>query len=227
MNMDISKISAKGSPKSKMIFHEDEQNLHIGTLDKHCYFIPFSPEQDPFGDRECSNRFELLNGEWDFRYYESIIDLEDDFVSVSFEKKISVPSNWQLHGYDKPQYTNVSYPIPYDPPYVPDDIPVGVYRRSYPYAPDGLSRILVFEGVDSCIYLYVNNEFAGYSQVSHSTSEFDITAFLHEGENVITAAVLKWCDGTYLEDQDKFRLSGIFRDVYVLSRPQKGSEIIS
>lgn len=219
--MDISKISAKGSPKSKMIFHEDEQNLHIGTLDKHCYFIPFSPEQDPFGDRECSNRFELLNGEWDFRYYESIIDLEDDFVSVSFEKKISVPSNWQLHGYDKPQYTNVSYPIPYDPPYVPDDIPVGVYRRSYPYAPDGLSRILVFEGVDSCIYLYVNNEFAGYSQVSHSTSEFDITAFLHEGENVITAAVLKWCDGTYLEDQDKFRLSGIFRDVYVLSRPQK------
>ena len=221
MNMDISKISAKGSPKSKMIFHEDEQNLHIGTLDKHCYFIPFSPEQDPFGDRECSNRFELLNGEWDFRYYESIIDLEDDFVSVSFEKKIFVPSNWQLHGYDKPQYTNVSYPIPYDPPYVPDDIPVGVYRRSYHYAPDGLSRILVFEGVDSCIYLYVNNEFAGYSQVSHSTSEFDITAFLHEGENVITAAVLKWCDGTYLEDQDKFRLSGIFRDVYVLSRPQK------
>lgn len=222
--MNISKIAAPDTPKSKMICHEDPQALHIGTLDKHCYFIPFGKEQDPFGDRENSNRFELLNGEWDFRYYESIIDMEDDFLSVPFEKKIPVPSNWQLHGYDKPHYTNICYPIPYDPPYVPDDIPVGVYQRGYEYVLDGLSRILVFEGVDSCIYLYVNGEFAGYSQVSHSTSEFDITSFLKEGENVITAAVLKWCDGTYLEDQDKFRLSGIFRDVYVLSRPQKRLE---
>ena len=164
---------------------------------------------------------ELLNGDWGFRYYDSIIDLEDDFVSVPPEKTIPVPSNWQLHGYDKPQYTNVCYPIPYDPPYVPDDIPAGVYSREYVYNPDGLDRILVFEGVDSCVYLYINGEFAGYSQVSHSTSEFDITPYLHEGANKITAAVLKWCDGTYLEDQDKFRLSGIFRDVYVLSRPQK------
>jgi len=224
MSMDISKISAKGSQKNKMVFHEDEQSLHIGTLDKRCYFIPFSHGQDPFADRELSRRFELLNGEWDFRYYKSIIDMEDNFISVPYEKKIPVPSNWQLYGYDKPQYTNVCYPIPYDPPYVPDDIPVGVYSRGYSYTPDGLNRILVFEGVDSCVYLYVNGEFAGYSQVSHSTSEFDITPFLREGENIITAAVLKWCDGTYLEDQDKFRLSGIFRDVYVLSRPKKRLE---
>ncbi|MCM1330549.1 MAG: DUF4981 domain-containing protein [Ruminococcus sp.] len=139
-------------------------------------------------------------------------------------KKIPVPSNWQLHGYDKPQYTNVCYPIPFDPPYVPDDNPVGVYSRSYEYSPDGMDRIIVFEGVDSCIYLYVNGEFAGYSQVSHCTSEFDITPYLQQGENTITAAVLKWCDGTYLEDQDKIRLSGIFRDVYVLSRPIKRLE---
>lgn len=196
--MDISKISAKNSPKNKMVFHEDEQSLHVGTLDKRCYFIPFSHEQNPFADRELSRRFELLNGEWDFRYYESIIDMEDDFISVPYEKKIPVPSNWQLHGYDKPQYTNICYPIPYDPPYVPDDIPVGVYRRGYEYVPDGMNRILVFEGADSCIYLYVNGEFVGYSQVSHSTSEFDVTSFLREGENIITAAVLKWCDGTYL-----------------------------
>lgn len=222
--MDISKISAVGSPKSHMIYHEDPQQLHVGTLEKHCYFIPFSGEENPFDNRENSSRFELLNGEWDFRYYDSIIDMEDDFVSAPFDKKIPVPSNWQLHGYDKPQYTNVCYPIPYDPPFVPDDIPVGVYSRSYNYTPDGLDRILVFEGVDSCIYLYVNGKFAGYSQVSHSTSEFDITPLLREGENNITAAVLKWCDGTYLEDQDKFRLSGIFRDVYVLSRPQKRLE---
>lgn len=222
--MDISKISAAGSPKSKMIYHEDPQQLHIGTLKKHCYFIPFSKGQDPFESREKSERFELLDGEWNFRYYDSIIDLEDDFVSVPFTKTIPVPSNWQLHGYDKPQYTNICYPIPFDPPFVPDDIPVGVYSRSYDHKADGMRKILVFEGADSCIYLYINGEFAGYSQVSHSTSEFDITPLLHEGENIITAAVLKWCDGTYLEDQDKFRLSGIFRDVYVLSRPEKRLE---
>ena len=219
--MDISKIAAPGTPKSKMIYHEDPHLLHINTIDKHCYFIPFDKEQDPFAGRESSERFELLNGEWDFRYYESIVDMEDDFVSALFDKKLTVPSNWQLHGYDKPQYTNICYPIPYDPPYVPDDIPVGVYRRSYDYTSDRMDRILVFEGVDSCVYLYVNGEFAGYSQVSHCTSEFDVTPFLREGENIITAAVLKWCDGTYLEDQDKFRMSGIFRDVYILSRPKE------
>lgn len=222
--MNIEKISAKGSPKSRMIYHEDPHQLHIGTLGKHCYFIPFAKAQNPFESREKSERFELLNGEWNFRYYDSIIDLEDDFVSVPFTETIPVPSNWQLHGYDKPQYTNVCYPIPFDPPFVPDDIPVGVYSRSYDHKSDGMRKILVFEGADSCIYLYINGEFAGYSQVSHSTSEFDITSLLHEGENTITAAVLKWCDGTYLEDQDKFRLSGIFRDVYVLSRPEKRLE---
>ena len=219
--MDISKIAVPGTPKSKMIYHEDPQQLHINTLGKHCYFIPFGKEQDPFADRESSERLELLNGQWDFRYYDSIVDMEEDFVSISFDKKLIVPSNWQLHGYDKAQYTNICYPIPYDPPYVPDDIPVGVYRRSYEFSPDGMDRILVFEGADSCVYLYVNGEFAGYSQVSHCTSEFDVTPFLREGENTITAAVLKWCDGTYLEDQDKFRLSGIFRDVYILSRPKE------
>ena len=222
--MNIEQISAKGSPKSRMIYHEDPQQLHIGTLEKHCYFIPFAKVQNPFECREKSERFELLNGEWSFRYYDSIIDLEDDFVDVPFTETIPVPSNWQLHGYDKPQYTNVCYPIPFDPPFVPDDIPVGVYSRSYHHKSDGMRKILVFEGADSCIYLYINGEFAGYSQVSHSTSEFDITSLLREGENVITAAVLKWCDGTYLEDQDKFRLSGIFRDVYVLSRPEKRLE---
>ena len=222
--MDITKISAHGSQKSRMLYHENPQSLHINTLAKHCYFIPFEKGQNPFESREQSAEFELLNGDWGFRYYDSIVDLEDDFASVPAEKTIPVPSNWQLFGYDKPQYTNVCYPIPYDPPYVPDDIPVGVYSRSYNYTPDGRDKILVFEGVDSCVYLYINGEFAGYSQVSHSTSEFDITPLLREGENLITAAVLKWCDGTYLEDQDKFRLSGIFRDVYVLSRPKNRLE---
>ncbi|MBQ3920400.1 MAG: glycoside hydrolase family 2 [Oscillospiraceae bacterium] len=222
--MRISDITEKGSPKSEMIFHEDPQKLHIGTLPDHCYFIPFAKGQNAFGVRDSSERFELLNGEWDFDYYDSIIDMPDDFTVQQNSRRLPVPSNWQLHGYDRPQYTNVCYPIPFDPPYVPDDIPVGVYGRDYAYSPDGLRRILCFEGVDSCVYLYINGRSAGYSQVSHHTSEFDITDMLCEGVNRITAAVLKWCDGTYLEDQDKFRLSGIFRDVYVLSRPERRLE---
>lgn len=222
--MNISRISASGTPKNRMVFHEDLQQLHVGTLGKRCYFIPFAPGQDPFAARGDSSRMRLLNGDWDFRYYSSIIDLEDDFTALPGNTTIPVPSNWQLHGFDVPQYTNVSYPIPFDPPYVPDDIPVGVYSRDYSHVPDGMRRILVFEGVDSCVYLYVNGEFVGYSQVSHSLQEFDITPFLKEGNNRITAAVLKWCDGTYLEDQDKIRMSGIFRDVYILSRPEERLE---
>lgn len=222
--MNISRISASGTPKNRMVFHEDLQQLHVGTLGKRCYFVPFAPGQDPFAARGDSSRMRLLNGDWDFRYYSSIIDLEDDFTALPGNTTIPVPSNWQLHGFDVPQYTNVSYPIPFDPPYVPDDIPVGVYSRDYSHVPDGMRRILVFEGVDSCVYLYVNGEFVGYSQVSHSMQEFDITPFLKEGNNRITAAVLKWCDGTYLEDQDKIRLSGIFRDVYILSRPEERLE---
>lgn len=220
--MNIFDISAPNSPKSFMTLHEEPSKLHIGALPPHAYFIPFAAKQKEsvFSDRINSKRFELLNGEWGFSYYDSIIDLPNDFTGTS-SSTIPVPANWQLHGYDKPQYTNVCYPIPFDPPYVPDDIPVGVYRREYTYKADGLRRILCFEGVDSCLYLYINGRFAGYTQVSHATAEFDITNLLSEGDNIITVAVLKWCDGTYLEDQDKFRLSGIFRDVYMLSRPEK------
>ena len=222
--MNMLMIAKENTPKSRMIYHENTEALHIGTLATHCYFIPFGKTQNPFESRYNSEYLELLNGDWCFTYYESIIDMPDDFISAKSGKTIPVPSNWQLHGYDKPQYTNICYPITYDPPYVPDDVPVGVYSRSYDYTPDRLRKILTFEGVDSCLYLYINGEFAGYSQVSHMTSEFDITDMLHEGENEITVAVLKWCDGTYLEDQDKFRLSGIFRDVYIMSRPEKRLE---
>ncbi|MBQ7654620.1 MAG: glycoside hydrolase family 2, partial [Clostridia bacterium] len=222
--MDISTLAKKGSDKSRMIYHEDLNSLHISTLPDHNYFIPFQKGQDAFSFRESSGLFELLNGQWDFSYYDSIIDLPDDFTHIKLNDKITVPSNWQLFGYDKAQYTNINYPIPFDPPYVPDENPVGIYKRRYNYTPDSLRKILCFEGVDSCFYLYINSSFVGYSQVSHHTSEFDVTDFLSDGENEITVAVLKWCDGTYLEDQDKFRLSGIFRDVYILSRPERRLE---
>ncbi len=208
--MDLSILAAHGSPKSLMVLHEDPNVQEKGTLPPRAYF-------------SVENRFSL-NGDWDFAYYESVTDLPDDFTAMQFERRLPVPSNWQLHGYGRPQYTNVNYPIPFDPPFVPDDIPTGVYHRDYSYSPDGLRRILVFEGVDSCMYLFVNGSFAGYTQVSHRMTEFDITDFLTEGANSIVCAVLKWCDGTYLEDQDKFRLSGIFRDVYMLSRPAERLE---
>ncbi len=211
-----------------MLYHENPDVFHVNTLENHCYFIPFAKGQDAFGDRTSSRCFKLLNGRWGFCYYSSLIDLPDDFAEIEFAqkvlkdgKKLAVPANWQLHGYDKPQYTNVDYPIPYNPPFVPDENPTGVYYKAYDYKADGLDRILCFEGVDSCLYLYVNGNFCGFSEVSHHTSEFDITPLLKEGQNIITVAVLKWCFGTYFEDQDKIRLSGIFRDVYVLSRPKK------
>ena len=224
--MNVTLFAKEESPKSWMSCHEEPSILHAGSLPAHVWFVPFSEEevangQDPFGRKETSSRFESLNGAWNFRYYDSIVELEDDFTCQKFTEKIPVPSNWQLHGYDTAQYTNLAYPITYDPPYVPDDNPVGVYQRNYTYTPDGLERFLTFEGVDSCLYLYINGEFAGYTQVSHCISEFRITPFLKKGRNSIVCAVLKWCDGTYLEDQDKIRLSGIFRDVYVVSRPMK------
>ncbi len=226
--MNIKQISKPGSTKSYMIYHENPNVFHVNTLENHCYFIPFANGQDAFAERAKSKRFELLNGRWGFEYYSSVIDLPDNFADIKYAskvlengKKIPVPSNWQLHGYDKPQYTNVDYPIPYNPPFVPDENPAGVYYKTYNYKADGLERILCFEGADSCIYVYVNGKFCGFSEVSHHTSEFNITSLLQEGQNIITVAVLKWCFGTYFEDQDKIRLSGIFRDVYVLSRPKK------
>ncbi|MBD3917599.1 DUF4981 domain-containing protein [Paenibacillus sp. PR3] len=203
------------------LYHEDPQQLHINTEKNRNYFIPFSPEQDAFAPREQSGRLFLLNGQWNFRYYDSFEDLEENFLEINEYARIPVPSNWQLHGYDVPQYTNVHYPIPYDPPYVPDQNPTGVYNRKFNVdLSDGLERFLNFEGVDSCFYLYINNQFVGYSQVSHMTSEFNITQYLVSGTNAVTVVVLKWCDGTYLEDQDKWRMSGIYRDVYLLSRPK-------
>lgn len=202
-------------------YHEDPQQLHINTEKNRNYYIPFSPEQDAFAQRETSHRFVLLNGRWNFRYYESFQDLEDNFLEMNQYNEIHVPSNWQLHGYGAPQYTNIHYPIPYDPPYVPDQNPTGVYNLEFTMdVSGGFERFLNFEGVDSCFYLYINDQFVGYSQVSHMTSEFNITRYLVSGRNMMTVVVLKWCDGTYLEDQDKWRMSGIFRDVYILSRPR-------
>ena len=128
-----------------------------------------------------------------------------------------------MAGYDTHQYTNIRYPFPFDPPYVPQDIPCGAYVHNFEYSRDekASKAFLNFEGVDSCFYVWINGSYVGYSQVSHMTSEFDVTDVLQDGTNTVAVLVMKWCDGSYLEDQDKFRMSGIFRDVYILKRPKQ------
>lgn len=204
-------------------YHESFEHLHVNTLPNHAYFVPFScPEAACTKERTESDRFFMLSGEWSFRFYDSLLDVPQNVIDLPVEDgKISVPSVWQCFGYDHHQYTNINYPIPYDPPYVPFENPCALYTRFFQWQADEKEKAtLCFEGVDSCFYLWLNGQFVGYSQISHSTSEFDVTAFLNQGENRIDVLVLKWCDGTYFEDQDKLRASGIFRDVYLLRRSE-------
>ena len=209
-------------------YYEDLDFLHEHTMPPRAYYIPASRRmEDLVEHREASDRVQMLNGMWKFRYFESIYDVKDAFYESGYDTsgfdEIPVPGVWQVAGYDTHQYTNIRYPFPFDPPYVPQDIPCGAYVHTFSYAKDKKAPkvYLNFEGVDSCFYVWVNGVYTGYSQVSHATSEFDVTDVIEEGENTIAVLVLKWCDGSYLEDQDKFRMSGIFRDVYLLKRPEK------
>lgn len=215
-----------------MIVPKHYENIHVlheNTMPDRSYYIPASKVIENLEEnREASDRFLLLNGMWKFKYYSSIYELTDRFYEENFEtadyKQVLVPGVWQNYGYDCWQYTNIRYPFPFDPPYVPCDNPCGTYVYDFDYSAckEAPKAYLNFEGVDSCFYVWVNGQYAGYSQVSHSTSEFDVTDFLREGKNRLAVLVLKWCDGSYMEDQDKFRSSGIFRDVYILKRPENG-----
>lgn len=206
--------------------YEDLQVLHENTMPPRAYYIPASKRiSDPAEHREESDRMELLNGSWKFRYCPGILELKDNFYQDGYDAAsfddIAVPGTWQTSGYDRHQYTNIRYPFPFDPPYVPLENPCGAYLRYFEYHTDPAApkAFLNFEGVDSCYYVWLNGSYIGYSQVSHATAEFDITGQLRDGSNTLAVLVLKWCDGSYLEDQDKFRMSGIFRDVYILKRP--------
>lgn len=208
-------------------YYENLNVLHENTQPARAYYVPASRRMDNLVEhREQSDRLQLLNGKWKFQYFKSIYDVKDAFYGVGYDTgafdEIEVPGVWQMAGYDTHQYTNIRYPFPFDPPYVPQDIPCGAYVHTFAYSKDvdAAKAFLNFEGVDSCFYVWVNGEYVGYSQVSHMTSEFDVTDLLKEGENILAVLVMKWCDGSYLEDQDKFRMSGIFRDVYILKRPE-------
>ena len=209
-------------------YYGDLSVLHENTMPARAYFIPASKRMDNLVEhREESDRMQLLNGTWKFQYFNSIYDVQEPFFEKDYDTEnfdeIQVPSVWQMAGYDTHQYTNIRYPFPFDPPYVPQDIPCGAYVHTFEYSRDEKApkSFLNFEGVDSCFYVWINGSYIGYSQVSHMTSEFDVTDVLQDGTNTVAVLVMKWCDGSYLEDQDKFRMSGIFRDVYILKRPKQ------
>lgn len=205
-----------------MRLHEyrDLNCLHVNRLPDRTTVVPY-PDAilAAVGERAASPYFYSLNGLWGFHLYDSPFEIPGDASQWLSEREIRVPGCWQMQGFGAPQYTNVNFPIPYDPPHVPDATPVGCYRRMFdlPEAFLGRGTHLRFEGVDSCYYAYVNGQLAGFSKVPHMPAEFDVTGLVKEKDNVLQVLVFQWSDGTYLEDQDKWRLSGIFRDVMLLS----------
>lgn len=204
---------------------ENHHLMHINRVPAHAHFIPCSDEQCALTRDYSSNKYyQLLNGSWSFHYYQSVWDIPKEMIEKPLLYQwdtIQVPGCWQLSGYDKPLYVNRDMPIPVDPPYVPDDNPAGVYYREFALDEEWSKRrtTITFDGVDSAFYLWINSRFVGYSQGSHMPSEFDITDFVQKGINSVLVCNLKWCDGSYLECQDKWRLTGIFRDVFLVSTP--------
>ncbi|NIK78587.1 beta-galactosidase [Paenibacillus castaneae] len=206
-------------------YWKDPNVLHVNREEPRSAYIPYATsESAQAGKRAHSPYFQTLNGNWKFRYYASVHEVKEEFyretADVSSWDDLLVPSCWQVNGYDQLHYTNVNYPFPCDPPFVPDENPAGLYVREFNVKGqwESKEKHIVFEGVNSCFYLWVNGAFVGYSQGSRVPAEFDISSHVRSGRNRIAVLVLKWCDGTYLEDQDAWRYSGIFRDVYMLAR---------
>lgn len=207
---------------------EDLENLQLlgkNVERPRAQFIPYCDEHAAKGGRRADTPYyQLLNGEWQFYYADSITEAPQRFYEESVAHSwdtIAVPSNWQMHGYGKPLYSSSKYPFPVDPPHVPLNNPVGQYKKTFhiPETWGSMQVYLTFEGVDSSFHLWINGQFVGFSQGSHMPSEFNVSAYLKTGENTLSVQVYQWNVGSYLEDQDKWRLSGIFRDVYLLARP--------
>lgn len=191
--------------------YEDISIIGEGLERQRSYYVP-------------ENGTANLNGIWKFKFFEA--DYEEAYTQKQWSE-IDVPSCWQTRGYEAPNYANVAYPFPYNPPYVPAKNPMGIYEREFELGDTAGETYIVFEGVCSCLELYINGKYAGFSQGSHLQAEFNISALVRVGVNTITAKVRKWCFGSYLEDQDMFRYNGIFRDVYLLSRPKNHIRDIS
>ena len=195
-------------------------------LPARAYTIPYSNKESAVtGLRQESARTKVLNGDWSFRYWASPLEITDSFFAEGFDASgwdtIQVPGNWQMQGYGRPQYTNVVYPFPVDPPCVPSENPIGEYLREFELDTENISGrvILRFDGVDSAFHVWVNGKAAGFSKGSRLPSEFDITEFAKAGKNTLAVRVYQWSDGSYCEAQDMWWLSGIFRDVSIILLP--------
>jgi beta-galactosidase len=208
---------------------ENPQKVGEHKEPAHATLMPYPDlEMALAGDREANPFFKLLNGKWRFHWAPNPAEVPQDFYREDYDVSdwdtLPVPSNWQLEGYGTPMYTNVQYPFNPDPmPKVPgDDNPVGCYRTTVtvPESWEGRELFLTFDGVDSAFYLWVNGQKVGYSQGSRLPAEFDLTAYLQPGENTLAVQVFRWSDGSYLEDQDFWRLSGIYRDVTLVATPK-------
>ena len=206
---------------------EDPQMIGQNKMPGHCTLIPYSTTQEAIKAKPTSDWVQSLNGTWKFQWSVKPADRPVDFYQTDYDvsawDEISVPSNWQMQGFGSPIYINAGYPFPKNPPYIAHDWnPVGSYRRTFDLDSswDGKQIFVHFDGVESAFYLWINGQKVGYSQGSRTPAEFDITEFVQPGENVIAAEVYRWCDGSYLEDQDFWRLSGIFREVTIMAVPK-------
>jgi beta-galactosidase/evolved beta-galactosidase subunit alpha len=212
-----------------MILKNDWENLEVlqrNRLKPRSYFFSYRNKNTALSyERGDSQGFLLLNGKWKFHYANAPIDSPSDFYKEDYctddWSELPVPSHWQLNGYGRPHYTNVQYPFPVEPPIIPTENPTGAYKRSFYLTKEALSEQLhlIFEGVDSSFHVWVNGIEVGYSQGSRLPSEFDITNVVKEGENSIAVRVYQWAESSYIEDQDMWWLSGIFRDVYIVAKP--------
>ncbi len=216
-------------------YYKELSTIHVGCEAPRAYFIPFESREAALTEnRAHSAYFKQLSGEWDFRYFKNPSEIENetlDSLHKTKADKIPVPASFENLGYGKPNYTNVVYPFPLDPPNVPsENNPCGLYSRTFTLSAKelkGKNAFLNFEGVYSCFYVWVNGNFAAYSEVSHCTSEINVTDMLTVGENRIDVLVIKFSTASYLEDQDMFRAGGIFREVYLLFRDKKSIRDIS
>lgn len=206
--------------------YNDFSVYEINKLEGRAYAIPYSSKEalkkTPFKkERISSDIVKVLSGKWDFKYYKSNKDLPEilDTDAVEFNK-VKVPSTWQRTGYEQPAYINCPYAFDNPPPYVPDEQPVGVYRTFFSIENTNKNFIISFLGVISCLDLYINGKFVGYSEGAHNSAEFDINEYIVEGKNELVAVVHKWSNATFLECQDMFRENGIFRDVLLYEMPQ-------
>lgn len=194
----------------------------------HCTLIPYSDIQKATtGIRNDSKHYKSLNGKWKFKWVKKPADRPIDFYKVDYDvskwDEITVPSNWQMEGYGIPIYLNIPYAFEKNPPYIQHDYnPVGSYRREFEIPKEWKNReiFIHFDGVESAFYLWVNGKKVGYSQGSRTPAEFNITEYLRRGMNVLAVEVYRWSDGSYIECQDFWRLSGIFRNVYLFSTPK-------